>query len=185
MAERARSAKNKAKAKAKKAPKSPGKGHNSGAFHAVPDETYDRNIKKILNTKKALDKIKIEYDQKRGEHRAAYSTAKQDGCDIDAIRLALKLEESDAGVVVTTYSNVGRILKLIESPLAEQMDLFQNMVIPLPANATLAGTQAFKEGHERGSNPFKAGTQEYANFDEAWMEAQKATAMEMGDSAVN
>lgn len=186
MAERARAKGKKATAK-KKAPKGaqasrgkvaktaakPGIGHNSGS---VPDEVYDRHLKRIDQTAKAMDKAKLEYDQKKGEHRSAFRAAKDDGVNIDAVRIARELDKQDAGVVVTNYSDVGRVLRLMESPLADQMDLFQNIEVPLPANATLAGTQAFKSGNDRSTNPYKAGTAEYVNFDTAWKaEADKAT----------
>jgi hypothetical protein len=94
MAERARSktAKGKSASGKKKPPKGgqasrgrvakakSGRGDNSGD-HGVPDEVYDRHLKKIEATAKALDKAREALNQARGEHRSAYKLAKDDGCD--------------------------------------------------------------------------------------------------------
>lgn len=191
MAERARS--KTAKAKAKKAPKGAqgsrgrvakpaGPGHNSDKVDPVMVRMHHEKIDAIETRVKSA---KAKYDQLRGELRSAYAVVKQDGIAVDDFKLARELDKRDHGEVVTGFANVGEYLNAIKSPLALQMDLFQNISVPLPANATLAGTQAYKSGLDRDSNPFKPGTEEFANYDGSWLAAQSATAGEMGDSAVN
>lgn len=194
MAERAKS-KTAAK-KAKKGPKGgqasrgkvakpddkPSSGHNSGK---VGPEVIRMHHEKIDAIETQVKSTKAKYDQKRGELRAAYAVVKQDGIAVDDFKLARELDKRDHGEVVVGFANVGEYLSAIKSPLAVQMDLFQNINIPLPANATLAGTQAYKSGMDRDTNPFKPGTDEFANYDGAWLAAQTATASEMGENAVN
>lgn len=194
MAERAKS--KTATKKAKKGPKGgqasrgkvaktdskPGAGHNSGKS----DPTVVRmHHEKIDDIETRVKSAKTKYDQLRGELRSAYAVVKQDGIAVDDFKLARELDKRDHGEVITGYANVGEYLAAIKSPLSTQMDLFANISIPLPANATLAGTQAYKSGMDRDTNPFKPGTDEFANYDGAWLAAQTATAGEMGENAVN
>lgn len=187
MAERARTNKPK-KGKKRAVPKgatgSRGKvakkaaiGDNSGD-HEVPDEVYQRHLKIIDNTATAMRRAKEAYDQKRGEHRAAYKLAKDDGLDIEAIKLARKLDESDHGIVVTTYSNTGRILSLMRSPLAEQLDLFQDMA-PVVKKAeeegvdqSLAGAHAFSNAEPISNNPHIPGTMKFGQWEAGYLRAQ-------------
>lgn len=191
MAERARSSKSKKASAKKKAPKGAqasrgkvarvakkgGRGDNSGD-HSVPDEVYDRHLKKIDTTAKAMEKAKLEYDQKKGEHRSAFRAAKDDGCDIDAIRLARQLDKQDHGIVITTYSNTGRVLALMQSPLAEQLDLFQEMAPAVKKvedegiDQALAGAHAFSNEEPIGNNPWTPGTMKFGQWEAGWLRAQ-------------
>jgi hypothetical protein len=157
-------------------------GDNSGK---VDPTVIAMHHEKISAIETRLKSAKAKYDGLRGELRSAYAVVKEDGVALDDFKLARELDKRDHGEVVTGYANVGEYLAAIKSPLSTQMDLFANISIPLPANAVLAGTQAYKSGLDRSTNPFKPGTDEFANYDEAWLAAQTATANEMGESAVN
>lgn len=190
MAERAR-AKKKAAAK-KKAPKSaqasrgkvakvaakPGIGHNSGGPSDALIRSHHEKLDAI-ETRMAAAKAK--YDQIKGEHRSAYATVKDDGIVVDDFKLARELDKRDHGSVVTGYANVGVYLRAIKSELATQMDLFSDIAPPPAANATLAGAQAFANSEPRENNPHKAGTEEFANWDEAWMASANAAELKDGD----
>lgn len=183
MAERARSKAKKTTTKGGKtvsrgkvAKTKPGPGHNSGG---VPDEVYERHLKKIETTDRAMAKAKEEYDQTKGVHQQAYKAAKADGCDIDAIKLARKLDQRDAGVVAIQYSETGRILKLMGSPLSVEMKLFDDIELPIATKASLDGKQAGAMSAPRDSNPHRQGTPEYVAWDDAYVAAQSNLSPEL------
>lgn len=158
-----------------------GRGDNSG-LHAVPDEVYERHLAKIDSTAKAMERAKAEYDQAKGVHQSAFKAAKGDGCDIDAIRLARKLDKQDSGVTQVTYANVSRVLNLMESPLgSKQLDLFGAIAKPEPeVDAFLQGEQAGKEAVDAGSNPFTPGSLKFGQWAEGWVKGQAANAAKIG-----
>ena len=143
-------------------------GHNSGK---IPDEVYERHLAKIDTTAKAMDKAKEAYDQAKGVHQSAFKAAKGDGCDIDAIRLARKLDKQDAGVTQVTYANTARVLNLMGSALGEdQLNLFGSIVEPPPkVDVALQGQQAGKNAEPASNNPWPAGTDEF----QIWLENHK------------
>lgn len=189
MAERAKS-KTAAK-KAKKGPKggqasrgtvasAPSAGHNSGQPAPALIKTHHEKLDAI-ETRMAAAKAKL--DSIKGEHRSAYAVVKQDQIDVEGFKLARKLHKEDHGIVVTTYANVGTYLAAIQSELATQLDLFQELSNAPPHNATLAGAHAFRSGNDRSTNPYQANTDQYVEFDNAWMEAANATNLTDGDGA--
>ncbi len=190
MAERAR-AKKKTAAKKRAAPKggqasrgrvaktepAAGIGHNSGRPSPALIKDHHDKINGIEHRVKAA---KAKYDQLRGELRSAYSVVKQDNIDVDDFKLSRELDKRDHGEVVTGYANVGYYLAAIKSPLAEQMDLFQALQ-PAMAKPALAGAHAFQNSEPRTNNPHKAGSADYAEWDESWMTAANNTDLQDGD----
>src|SRR5580765_3655745 len=77
-------------------------GHNSGE---VPDEIYLRYLPKIRAAALAMHKAKEVFDQRKGELRQIYGAAKDDGCNIDAIRRARDLDEQDLATVAMDYAD--------------------------------------------------------------------------------
>lgn len=163
----------KARAKAAKKPRRDRRGGNSGD-HSVPDEVYERHLSKIDSTAHAMDKAKVEYDQAKGVHQSAYKAAKEDGCDIDSIRIARKLDGQDHGATVITYANVARVLNLMDSPLgSKQLDLFGAIVQPAPkVDANLQGQQAGKNAEPAENNPFTPNTDDFVSWAEGWATGQ-------------
>lgn len=194
MAERAKA---KPKAKAKKAPKgatgSRGKvakvkasdrGDNSDQPGQPSKALIKSHHEKLDGVEERMSTAKAAYDRVKGEHRAAYAVVKQDGIDVEAFKLARKLHSEDHGVVVVTYSKVGTYLDAIKSPLAIQMDLFQDIAgNKQPEEPVLAGAHAFSNGEPRANNPHKAGSQEYADWDGGWMEKAAKTPLKDGEGA--
>lgn len=147
------------------------RGDNSGD-HSVLDEVYERHLHKINSTEKAMQKAKEEFDQAKGVHQSAYKSAKGDGCDIDAIKLARKLDTQDHGVTQITYANVARVLNLMESPLgSKQLDLFGAIAAAEPPkpDPAVEGLKAGKEGAPAENNPHPVGTDDFA----AWANSHK------------
>ncbi len=189
MAERAK-AKAKAKVKKKAVPKgatgsrgkvakvaAAGAGHNSG----LPDPVVVRgHHDKINGIEERMAKAKAALDKIKGELRSAYAVVKQDGVNVEDFKFAREIDKRDHGEVMIGFSNTGHYLACIKSPLATQMDLFQGLEgTAVPANPARAGAQAFRDKAFRSSNPFKAGTSDYVEYDEAWL--AEANKVDLGD----
>ena len=159
------------KAKAKK----PRRGHNSGD-HSVPDEVYERHLAKINSTEKAMQKAKEEFDQAKGVHQSAYKAAKGDGCDIDAIKHARKLDQQDHGMTQIMYANVSRVLNIMGSALgSEQMDLFGAIAsVDAPkVDPFVRGEADGRAAVDAGDNPYNAGTDDFEKWAEGWAKGQQ------------
>lgn len=157
---------------------SPGPGHNGKGPSPALIKSHHEELDAI-ETRMAAAKAK--YDQIRGEHRSRYATVKDDGIDLNGFKLARALHKEDHGIVVTTYANVGTYLAAIKSELATQLDLFQDLAKAPPHNPTLAGSAAFANSEPRSNNPYQANTDEFVEFDNAWMAAANATDLKDGD----
>lgn len=160
-------------------------GHNSGG---ISDEVYQTFLDRIDRTRLAMDKSKELYDQAKGVHQSAFKAAKEAGCDTDAIRLAHKLNKQDAGQVQILYANVSRILDITESPLGtEQLNLFGSIAPPKPAEEkpSVRGLKAGEAGVDRRQNPYTPGSEEFAEYDSAWVKGQERIAARMGDKATD
>jgi hypothetical protein len=146
----------------------PGIGHNGG----VPDEVYLRYLPKIATASVALEKAKKVYDQRKGELRQIFGAAKEDGCNIDAIRRARDLNDQDLATVAMDYADTGRVLRLMRSPLATQLDLFADIERPAPVNAFVAGQRAGLQAVDAEENPHKPGSEEFVQWAEGWADGQ-------------
>ncbi len=188
MAERARAPKGnddeiskiaESKRKANKAAKSAKAkaGHNSGE---VPDEVYDRHLEVINVREIEMEKAKAEYDQKRGEFRAAFKAAKDDGCNLTAIRDARAAHRSDHNTTLQNIHDTGRVLRIMKSPLHTQFSLFSDVQPPKITNPVLAGQAAGKRGDDRTSNPHTPGSDDFQLWDDAWFAEQSKIAQKMG-----
>lgn len=157
-----------------------GRGHNSGKPAPALVKSHHEKIEAIEIRMAAA---KAKHDQIKGEHRSAYAVVKQDGIDVESFKLARELHAQDHGVVLTTYAKAGDYLAAIKSPLATQMDLFQSLEVPLPVDAKLAGTHAFSNKEPRTNNPFQQGTEEFVEWDGAWMAAGDKVDLSADDGA--
>lgn len=159
-----------------------GIGDNSG-IHAVPDETILRAIETLRTKKRAMKKVQEEFDQVKGVYRSARKKAKADGLNMDAFDLIEALENQDQGSVLINHADAGRYLKLTESPLALQMELFQNLSAPAPkVDANLQGQQAGKNAEDAENNPFQAGSEDFVAWAEGWATGQQMNAEKIGKS---
>jgi hypothetical protein len=146
--------------------KANGVGHNSGV---ISDELYQRWMKKIADAQVAVERAAKPLKSRKGELGAICKAAKADGVDVDAIREAFTLDKLDHLEVATKYANTGRVLRLMHSPLGEQMDLFPTKDMPIVVTASIAGRRAGASGrpnenpHSPGSEPFVAYENEYAS----------------------
>ena len=130
-------------------------GHNSGQ---VPDEVYNRWLAKIETQDKKRLKAKEAFDSESGKLQSLFKAAKDDGCNTTAIRRARKLHAEDHAQVTIDYTDTGRVLRLLKSPLAEQLDLFAEIRHPPAVSAWLAGASAGKAGAPVDDNPHTPGS---------------------------
>lgn len=137
----------------------PGPGHNSGE---VPAEVIQRHYAQIgaaLKASKAADEVA---KKKRAALQNAYKAAKSDGCPVDAMKDARKLNDGDHAEAILHYKDVGRVLEITDS----ELPLFREITLPPPVNAYLAGKQAGREGAPADSNPHPPGSEEFVRWGE-------------------
>lgn len=166
MAERARSSAPK-KRSAKSKAKGNGVGHNSSVAlpgGGPPDEVYRRWLSKIETASNAYDRAAELAKKRKSELGNVYSGAKDDGCDTDAIKTARKLNSRAVADVAAEYNNTGRILRLMKSPLADQLDLFKPLDWPEPVNANLQGYRVGRSGGSVDECTFEPGTETFASW---------------------
>ena len=147
----------------------PGPGHNSGEIPAEVIQRHYAQIGTALKASKAADEVA---KKKRSALQNAYKAAKSDGCPVDAMRQARKLDEGDHAEAVLHFKEVGRVLEVVESDLP----LFRDITIPPPVNAYLAGRQAGREGAPAVQNPHEPGSEEYVRWSEGHRSGADAAA---------
>jgi len=162
----------------KKKRSSRGVGDNSGGD--VPTEVYERHLGVISTRRNAMQRAQETAKQRTGEYRSALRAAKEDGCNTDAMLLAHKLDKMDPIEVALLYRDTGRVLRLDESKLATQLNLFADVAAPAPENPVLAGEAAGKRGDPRESNPHLPGSNDYVLYDSAWQQGQESIAATLG-----
>ena len=142
------------------------RGKNAGP---ISDEAMLRHIELIQGAELEYDEARDAAAVKSGILRNRYKVAKNDGVDIEALKLALRLAKRSSGEVVTEHRAVRRIILLMNLPIGHQFDLFkvagddEPETAPtdektLEAEATLAGEHAGLNGEPRENNPHPAGT---------------------------
>jgi len=173
----------------KQSKKKRGIGDNSG-LHAVSDEVIERHLLTLKAKKKALDKIVADYkedlDQARGVYRSARKLAKKEGVNLKGFDIMVGVEGQDMGHVQVDYADAGRYLRITDSPLAKQLNLFQNMEAPEPPiNALLQGEQAGKNAEPAENNPHTPGSEYFQQWADGWAKGQKANMDSMAGASVN
>jgi hypothetical protein len=151
-------------------------GHNSKQKTAtsgvVSDEVYQRWMKKIEVAQAAVDRAAKPLKSRKGELSQIIGAAKDDGVDVDAIREAFKMDALDHLDVATKYANTGRVLRLMKSPLGEQMDLFRTVDLPIAVTAAIAGRRAGATGRPN-ENPHTPGSEPFAAYEDHYTRAQE------------
>lgn len=146
------------------------KDHNGGPpllGGDVTDEIYQRHLRTIQSKRGAFEKARDAAKQANGEYRSALKAAKADGVDTEAVLLAHTLEKRDSVDVARLYHNAGRVLRLRESPLHTQLNLFSDVALPAPENPVLAGEAAGKRGERADANPHTPGSEPFVQWEEA------------------
>jgi ribosome modulation factor len=125
---------------------------------------YLRWLSKIATAEAVYDRAAEVAKKRKSELGNIYSAAKDDGCDTDAIKKARKENARAVADVAAEYSNIGRVLRLLKSPLAEQLDLFSTPEWPEPVNANLQGYRIGRAGGSVDECAFTPGTESFAQW---------------------
>ena len=173
MAERARAKKKSKAPKGKNGAAKPG--HNSGE---VPDEIILRWNAKIEVAANAAQRAKDAHDSAKGKLQSIYKAAKDDGVDIDALKEVRKMDKGDHAEVELRYRNTGRYLRVLESKLAVQFELFPEVKQSASVSAWLAGTRAGKSGVSIDENPHTPGSEVFEEWNGGWRNGQTKLAHE-------
>jgi hypothetical protein len=170
MAERAR-AKRKTKGK-----DGNGIGHNGGPMlgDKAKSQVYRRWLDKIEHADVRYEAAKDIAKSRKGELGSIYAAAKEDGCNIDAIKEARAKHKLDHLTVAQDYDDMGFVLRLMKSPLAEQLNLFATPQRDEETNVAIAGELAGRRGDAIDENPHDVGTAYYVTWRAAHERGQKA-----------
>ena len=151
-----------------------GKGHN-GPPSNIPDSTYLEWLKQIEPAEKLVEAAAALLKSRKGKLSNVYKAAKADGCNIDAIKSARHQDRLDHLQVTQDYVETGRVLRLMESPLATQFSLFNQPAWPEPVSIALAGFAAGKRGDDINSSPHTPGSDGDSIWRENWRKGQNET----------
>lgn len=190
MAERARAAKNgdatndeieqlassrRKAAKGKKAAKNAG---------PVSDETIGMHIGLIKDAEAKWRKLRDEATQAQGVLRNRYKVAKNDGVDVDSLKLAFRIAERVSGEVISEQRAVGRYLRIMGAPIGTQWSLFDEVEIEggdgPKVDPNLQGQHAGRNGEPAENNPFTPGTEPFTEWAAGWVNGQEMLASGVG-----
>jgi hypothetical protein len=163
MAERAKGSAKKRKPKAK----ANGAGHNSTLGlpgGGPPDEVKLRWLGKVNTAEAAYDKSAEATKKLKSQLSNVYAGAKDDGCDIDALKQARRLDKRAHADVAAEYSATGDWLRLMKSPLSEQLELFRTPDWPEPVNANLQGYRVGRAGGSIDECQYQPGSETFASW---------------------
>lgn len=150
-------------------------GHNSGQ---VPREVYQRHLGYIATAAKASKAADEIAKKKRSVLSNCYKSAKSDGCNVESIKIARKLDEGDHVEAVNDYAEVGAILDIMDSGLHTQFKLFANIDRPAPVSAYIEGLKAGRAAQPAENNPYqhRPGSEEFTQWASGWAAGQNENA---------
>jgi len=167
----------KAKGKGKKARRALGDNGGPGLTDAQIKAELNRLNRLYSDWEKDRDVAK----QSNGVYRSAIKAAKKIGIDTDAYIGARDKDRADHGKIIVQAANEGRYLRIMDSPLATQMDLFQNLnpeEAPPTLDVALQGQMAGKNAEPESNNPYLPGTDDF----QIWLENHKIGIGQAADS---
>jgi hypothetical protein len=148
-------------------------------------ETRSHNVPPAVFLKHYRDirRLKDDRDDAAMALARAKKAAKNEGIDLDALKMLEKLSALDLDEAELQLKNLRMYAAWIELPLGSQLDMF-GKAEPATVDAKTAaeqrewqageeGAHAGKAGHERDVNPWSAGTAEYVAWDRAWAAGNK------------
>ena len=146
------------------------KGANGAPKGMTPDEELSW-INKLDRLWTSARKAQEEAKEVLGVYRSALKEAGKIGFNKDAYIDARDMDKEDHGTVQIRYADIGRQLRLRNSNLATEMELFQGIEPSDTASddpPAVRGLKAGRSGFARASNPFKPGSKDYVEYDENW-----------------
>lgn len=163
MAERARGS-SKRKRGGKRGKKR-GVGHNSnGAVQDIPDEVRQRHLQAIEVAEAAVERARKPFKAAQTRLQAAFASARDDGVHIEGLKNARRIAKQDRLTTLSLYEETGKFLRIMEHPVATQLDLFRPPSWPEPVSANLQGYRVGIAGGSIDETTFKPGTDEFVQF---------------------
>ena len=158
--------------------------------HNVPPAVFLKHYRAIRDLKDAHAETGMAIAR-------AKKAAKNDGVDLDALKIIEKWSDLDVDEAELQLKHVRIYAQWLKSPLVTQLAMFAEPEAPPVDDKSdeeqrewVAGGRGFdagEAGHERDTNPFGAGSFEHVAWDKSWgrghkvwLNAQKAIAAEMG-----
>lgn len=151
----------------------------------VTDETVGMHVNLIKAAEANWREARDRAAELQGVLRNRYKVAKNDGVDVDALKLAFKITERASGEIVAEQRNIGRYLKIMGSPLGTQWSLFEDSVTQEgrpKVDANLQGQHAGRNGEPAENNPFTPGSDDFAAWADGWTNGQAILAGGIGKS---
>lgn len=172
-------------------------GHNSGE---PPDEVIKRNADAIEVALIEIDTAMRVVQKARADLGAVLKTAKTDMGSkewatevMESVKLKRAAAKGGAGSIVSSHRMKGRILRLLDTPLGVQFNLFAMPTVDeikadpakAEAEATLAGEKAGRSGEPMDNCPHTPGTPEAFGWRNGWQRGfdAAAEALARGDVA--
>lgn len=166
-------------------------GHNGGE---PLDEVIKRNADAIEVALIEIDTAMRTVQAARAGLAAAQKTAKTDlGSKewVESVKAAVKLKRAAAkgglGSIVSEHRKMGRVLRLLDTPLGVQYNLF---AVPADVDAEpgktsamdaeLQGDAAWRNNEPESNNPFQAGTENHVLWQQGFRTAMAVAANKMG-----
>lgn len=174
MAERARGSSK----KRRKGKKQNGVGHNSNAGQFpnadIPDEVRQRHLNAVEQADLAVERARKPLKAALTRRQAALKAATDDGVNVDGLQDARKLTKRDRIDVMQRYKETGHFLRLLESPLVTQLELFKVGEWPETVSINLQGYRIGKMGGSFDAEcPHPPGTDQYIQFKAGYDTAQQ------------
>ena len=151
----------------------------------VSDETVGMHVNLIKAAETNWQEARDRAAELQGVLRNRYKVAKNDGVEIDALKLAFKIAQRTSGEVVSEQRNVGRYLRIMGSPLGTQWSLFEDSVTEdgrPKVDSNLQGQHAGRNGEPAENNPFTPGSADFVAWAEGWVVGQNMLAQGIGSS---
>lgn len=148
----------------------------------VTDETVGMHVNLIKAAEENWREARDRAAELQGVLRNRFKVAKNDGVDIDALKLALRIAERSSGEVVAEQRSVGRYLRIMGVELGHQWAFqFDEPGEGRPkVDANLQGQHAGKNGEPAENNPFTPGTEDFTAWAEGWTTGQAMLAGGIG-----
>lgn len=150
----------------------------------VTDETIAEYAAKIRSADLDLEEAHVVYKGAVGVRRGIVKAAIAAGVPTDALLQTLKDAKQDKQKVLDLIRDRARCHAILLLPTGHQFGLLDGDELPETdptlaarvkiSNAKQLGTEAGRKLADREENPYEAGTEEYAGWDEAWMDGNQA-----------
>lgn len=151
----------------------------------MDEAAWTRASHELVAEQIALDALAEKVAEVRGRISSIKKVAEKCGVDWDVVKLYAKYQKririGEMGAVVTEQRRLASLMRIMDCPLYTQFGLFPEEPKGddgAPAkpgmDAELQGQAAYRGGEPRENNQYQAGTEEHADFDRGWLNAERA-----------